>query len=88
MSERRSREGLGKDNGRTNVDMLLEKRERDWTELIFAKISGLATVSRDRADHIYWRLRQNNNSERASRFFCTFLYRPCITTMRNDEIFS
>ena len=50
MSERRSREGLGKDNGRTNVNLLLEKRERDWTELIFAKISGLATVSRDRAE--------------------------------------
>ena len=48
VSERRSREGLGKDNGRTNVNLLLEKRERDWTELTFAKISGiLATVTRD-----------------------------------------
>ena len=51
MSERRSREGLGKDNGRTNVNLLLEKRERDWTELTFAKISGiLATVTRDGAE--------------------------------------
>ena len=48
LSERRSREGLGKDNGRTNVNLLLEKRERDRTELTFAKISGiLATVTRD-----------------------------------------
>ena len=48
VSERRSREGLGKDNGRTNVNLLLEKRERDWTELTFAKISEiLATVTRE-----------------------------------------
>ena len=48
VSERRSREGLGKDNGRTNVNLLLEKRERDRTELTLAKISGiLATVTRD-----------------------------------------
>ena len=50
VSERRSREGLGKGNGRTNVNLLLKKRERDWTELTFAKISGLATVSRDGAE--------------------------------------
>ena len=51
VSERRSREGLGKDNGRTNVNLLLEKRERDWTELTFAKISEiLATVTRDGAE--------------------------------------
>ena len=48
VSERRSREGLGKDNGRTNVNLLLKKRERDWTELTFTKISGiLTTVTRD-----------------------------------------
>ena len=48
VSERRSREGLGKDNGKTNVNLLLDKRERDRTELTFAKISGiLATVTRD-----------------------------------------
>ena len=51
VSERRSREGLGKDNGRTNVNLLLEKRERDWTEPTFAKISEiLATVTRDGAE--------------------------------------
>ena len=51
VSERRSREGLGKDNGRTNVNLLLEKRGRDWTELTFAKISEiLATVTRDGAE--------------------------------------
>ena len=55
VSERRSWEGLGnwlgKDNGRTNVNLLLEKRERDWTELTFAKISEiLATVTRDGAE--------------------------------------
>ena len=51
MSEKRSREGLGKDNGRTNVNLLLKKRERDWTELAFAKISGiLATVTMDGAE--------------------------------------
>ena len=51
VSERRSREGLGKDNGRTNVNLLLEKRERDWTELTFAKISEiLATVTKDGAE--------------------------------------
>ena len=50
MSEKRSREGLGKDNGRTNVNLLLKKRERDWIELTFAKIFGtLATVTRDGA---------------------------------------
>ena len=48
MSERRSREGLGKDNGRTNVNLLLKKGEKDWTELTFTKISEiLATVTRD-----------------------------------------
>ena len=102
VSERRSREGLGKDNGRTNVNLLLEKRERDRTELSFAKISGiLATVTRDGTEMTIYigdfnmsrRRRQrecqksngfnreNNNSARASRFFCTFLCRPCITTM-------
>ena len=102
VSERRSREGLGKDNGRTNVNLLLDKRERDRTELTFAKISGiLATVTRDGTEMAIYigdfnmsrRRRQrecqksngfnreNNNSARASRFFCTFLCRPCITTM-------
>ena len=102
VSERRSREGLGKDNGKTNVNLLLDKRERDRTELTFAKISGiLATVTRDGTEMTIYiedfnmsrRRRQrecqksngfnreNNNSARASRFFCTFLCRPCITTM-------
>ena len=109
VSERRSREGLGKENGRTNVNLLFEKRERDRTELTFAKISGiLATVTRDGTEMTIYigdfnmsrRRRQrecqksngfnreNNNSARASRFFCTFLCRPCITTMWNDQILS
>ena len=40
VSERRSREGLRKDNGRTNVNLLLEKRERDWTELFSPQLLG------------------------------------------------
>ena len=57
MSEWRSREGLGEGNGRTNVNLLLKKRERDWTELTFAKISGiLATVTRDGGRNGHWGL--------------------------------
>ena len=31
---------------------------------------------------------QNNNSARESRFFCTFLCRPCTTTTWNDPVLS
>ena len=76
MSERRSREGLGKDNGRTNVNLLLEKRERDWTELTFAKISEiLATVTRDGAEMAIYigdfnmsRRRRQRECQKSNRF--------------------
>ena len=76
VSERRSREGLGKDNGRTNVNLLLEKRERDWTELTFAKISEiLATVTRDGAEMAIYigdfnmsRRRRQQERQKSNRF--------------------
>ena len=76
VSERRSREELGKDNGRTNVNLLLEKRERDWTELTFAKISEIfATVTRDGTEMAIYigdfnmsRRRRRRERQKSNRF--------------------